>query len=237
MPRFVRQLALVAIVTSALVNTALCDQIMLDDFNSPPIFAAEVDGTSQYNTWIPTSAGNQTTLGTVTTAEGNICLKYMDIDSVGSARNPSYSNNGVYKIIPNAFPETGSYVVRMRFRIFDAPLGVNNNSYLGFGIGYTVNGGHRAQGQSLTALTSTQFTYVPNHLSSNKDDTPKPFTEVISSSFSANAGDSLRVVLSSASDFYNYHNKSYTDAYIIIEDLRLQKAVEVPVALSAWTLE
>lgn len=237
MPRFVRQLALVAIVTNALVNTALCDQIMLDDFNSPPIFAAEVDGTSQYNTWIPTSYGNQTTLGSVTTAEGNVCLKYMDTDSVVSSKYSDCSDNGVYKIIPNAFPANGSYVVRMRFRIFDAPLGVNNNSYLAFIVGYTVNGVHRPASGALAPLGSGQYTYVPNHLGTSSDDTPKPFTEVVSSTFSANAGDSLRIVLSSWADYSRYHKYGYTNAYVIIEDLRLQKAVEVPVTLSAWTLE
>jgi len=237
LPRFTRHLAVVIIITSALVNAAWSDQIMLDDFNNPPIFAAEVDGTSQYNTWIPTSSGNQTTLGTVTTAEGNVCLKYMDTDNVSSSKSTNYSDNGVYKIIPNAFPETGSYVVRMRFRIYDAPAGVNYNSYIGFIVGYTVNGPHRSSGGALSPLGTGQYTSVPNHLGSTGDDTAKPFTEVISTSFSANAGDSLRIVLSSWADYYRYHTKGYTDAYIIIEDLRLQKAVEVPVALSAWTLE
>lgn len=233
MPRFVRQLALVAIVTSALVNTALCDQIMLDDFNSPPIFAAEVDGTSQYNTWIPTLYNNGTTLDSITTVQNNVCLKYMDWD--GPDHN-TYSSNGVYKIIPNAFPTTGQYRLRMRLKTAEfADSGYSG--YRSFILGYTVNGTHRLPGKSLSPLPAGQYVTVANSYLTNNDDSGKPWAELKSEPFSATAGDSLRLVLSSYYDLYSFKSAANKSSYMIVEDIKLDTDVSVPVALSAWTLE
>lgn len=169
----------------------------------------------RYSVWYDASNVAYSTASVVT----YFGSKAMKID------DPGYTN-GVYAIYQGVVPATGQYHLQVQMMVDERTAGANLDFLKTLQVGVVVNGAHRDPNGKLDPIVAASDNGVgsyPGPLTALQDGPPNEteFYVVLSSTFTAQAGDSLLIAFATDVNTFNQNGAS-TGAYFVVDNIILK---------------